>query len=53
MLSFIRSFLNIQTETTLNAGLKSFKFLGIEKLLERHGDPDSISAMIDSILRGS
>ena len=51
MLSFIRSFMNIQNDLTLKAGLKGFKVLGIENLITKHGDPDSIGTMIDSILK--
>ncbi|MCC7552648.1 NAD(P)/FAD-dependent oxidoreductase [Candidatus Micrarchaeota archaeon] len=51
MLSFLRSFINIQNDLTLKAGLKSFKVLGIERLIEKHGDPDSIGSLIDSMLR--
>ncbi len=51
MLSFLRSLMNIQNDLTLKAGLKSFKVLGIERLIEKHGDPDSISSIIDSILK--
>lgn len=51
MLSFIRSFINIQNNLTLKAGLKSFKVLGFKKVIEKHGDPESIGSMIDSIFK--
>ncbi|MFA5381547.1 MAG: NAD(P)/FAD-dependent oxidoreductase [Candidatus Micrarchaeia archaeon] len=51
MLSFIRSFMNIQNDLTLKAGLKSFKVLGIERLIEKHGDPDSMESIINSIIK--